>query len=365
MGSKRLALAALALSLGCGPLGPKPGEAEPEGLRAKIVTTERGPRGGHLILLKEDGTRLADLTRGGAELTVDSHPAFSPRGDFLVFTSTRGHARLGRTSLWLIEASSRSEPRPLLTRASVDRDPVWVSDGDGIVFSSNEGGSFDLWLLELERAEDGWPRARGEPIRLTDAGTDELSPAVSPDGAALVYMAVDEDQRSTLWRVDLEGGTPQKITDGPADLTPSFSPDGRTIAFAGPVKGRGDTDLHAVNADGGDRRILVEEPYSDQTGPVWSGDGRYVFSTSVYRSVADGSPVLSSVVVLDVGEGTPTLRALHDPVVVESRIGVAVAPVELDGRLLRANPPYLPALKQAIRKLWRERQFEAERPAER
>ena len=72
--------------------------------KARIVTTERGPRGGRLVVLKEDGTRLSDLTRIEPTTVVDSHPAFSKDGAFVAFASTRERS-IPETSLWVVASS--------------------------------------------------------------------------------------------------------------------------------------------------------------------------------------------------------------------------------------------------------------------
>src|SRR5690606_30784079 len=109
-----------------------------------------------------------------------------------------------------------------------------------------------------------------------------------------------------------------------------------------------DADLHAIDADGTNRRLVVIEPLSDQTGPVWSGDGRYLFATSVYRSVATGKPILSSITYVDRIESPLVMRALHDSSAVESRTSPALSRADLDAAALHRNPPYEAALKRAV-----------------
>jgi len=133
------------------------------------------------------------------------------------------------------------------------------------------------------------------------------------------------------------------MTSGPFDNTPSVSPDGKTIAFSAAVKGREDLDLHAVDARGKNRRVLIAEPTSDESGPTWSANGCYVFATSVVRSAQNGRPLLSSLVFVDLCESRHQLRALHDPMVKENplayvpRLGAAVSPAALDAQRLHHN----------------------------
>jgi len=309
-----------------------------------LVTTERGPKGGRLVAVNERGTRVADITRMGVAKVIDSHPNFSPGGDFLVFASSRGR-QFPATSLWVVPAKSAQAGRRITRGTWVDRDPVWGAGS--LYYSSNKRGTFDLFRVPVDPG--GQPL--GPSVRLTSSPTDELSPALSPDGAWLLYMALDRKSgTSRILRVPVAGGVPVAVTEGPADLTPTWAGRPDEVILAAPVKGRGDIDLFVLNTKTGARAPLADEPYADQTGPVATSDGRFVFATSLYRSRADGAPVLASLVVLDRDETPPKWRALHDPAYVESRIGVAVAKGALRQSDLRQNAVYLDALRLAVKK---------------
>jgi len=273
------------------------------------------------------------------------NPSWSPDGRWLVFASNRDRRGSEATSLWLIEHRRGARPVRLTSGETVDRDPRFTPDGGAIIYASaptSRGeATLDLWLQPVDLAAGS---ASGPPRRLTEtADVDELSPSPMPDGSGVVYMAIDRaSQRSTLHALPLAGGRragePRRLTDGPFDATPSVSPDGRTIAFAAPVAGRDDTDLHAIDAGGGNRRVLVDDPLGDETGPAWSADGRWLFATSVIRSMEDGRPLMAALVCADLRERTVLLRALHDPAGVITRLGVAVGPRTLDATALHKNP---------------------------
>lgn len=349
-----MAVLVLAVLGACGPR--EPSVFEPAGAPARaqeqapIIAMQRARRGARLVFLDETGVRRGDLTEITTVPLRDNSPALSPDGRWVVFASSRGREDMLQTSLWIIAAELGAEPRRLTSGTFEDRDPAWLPDGSAVVFASNRGGTFDLWRLDLRMSPYGWPVPAGAPAQLSEGPRQALHPAPSPDGARIVYTEADlESGASELWL--WEAGTSRRLTEGPADSTPAWSPDGKRIAFAAMVEREGkgpDVDLFVMDAGGSKRQQLVDEPLAQQTHPVWSFDGRYLFSTSLYRSVSSGKPILSSVTFVDLTETPLILRALHDPMAVESRASTALARRALDARALRENPSYERALASAV-----------------
>lgn len=83
----------------------------------------------------------------------------------------------------------------------------------------------------------------GSDLRqITNTPTDEMEPSISPDGQTIVYAQQQaagkcEGCPQTLWRVPINGGRPQQLTNhtysdaAPFDQNPTWSPDGSVIAF--------------------------------------------------------------------------------------------------------------------------------------
>jgi Tol biopolymer transport system component len=111
------------------------------------------------------------------------------------------------------------------------------------------------------------PRARTAEITVTE-GTS-MSVAVSPDGSILAI-----DLQGTIWTLPATGGRARAITDHFNDARqPSWSPDGRLIAFQGYRDGT--YDVWVVAPDGTGLRQLTTGSYDDRE-PVWSHDGARV-----------------------------------------------------------------------------------------
>jgi dipeptidyl aminopeptidase/acylaminoacyl peptidase len=335
-----------------------PTAAETEAIH--IVATERGPGGGILVVIGEDGNRVGALVAapGGGDPIRDTAPAFSPDGKWVVFSSSRGR-RIDESSLWAVPAGFDATPVRLTDTTAIDMTPAWTSDGAAIVYASSKSGSLDLWRLAVEE-RDGALRARGAPEQLTSAPGQELSPTVAPDGRiAYASLTVDADgaTKSTI-EVRSPSGQTETVAPGPGDASPRYDPAGKRLAFTRPTLRTGeaegdgeafsaiDADLWIVDAAG--TRRIVELPFTDESGPVWSIDGRWLFATSLVRKV-NGEPLLSSVIHVDLEETDPVPRMLIDRAGAVTRLSPAVAPVVLDATALHRAPIYVDELKRIIR----------------
>jgi Tol biopolymer transport system component len=99
----------------------------------------------------------------------------------------------------------------------------------------------------------------------------EAQPSFSPDGRSIAYIS----NRGGQWDVYVglvSGGSPVRVTnDGNLEQRPRWSPDGSKLAF-GRVNEKGLVDIWVVPALGGNaRRIITNARY-----PAWSPDGRQV-----------------------------------------------------------------------------------------
>lgn len=125
---------------------------------------------------------------------------------------------------------------------------------------------------------------------LTDLALPE-QPALSPDGAQIVYVLRTSDldaDRSVrnLWQVPVADGAARQLSRGGADSSPRWSPDGTRVAFVRAQDGPG--QLWLLPAGGGEPEQLTTLPLG-AGAPVWSPDGtRIAFSAPVDLAAAPG-----------------------------------------------------------------------------
>jgi TolB protein len=195
-----------------------------------------------------DGKRQAVAHFRGS----NSAPAWSPDGKTLaVVLSVEGGSQL-----YLINADGSGPRRRLTTSSSIDTEPRFSPDGRWLYFTSDRGGSPQVYRM---------PAGGGEAQRVTFEGSYNVTPRLSPDGKILAYVTRNAG-RFQVALLDMANRQVQIITDSEHDESPSFAPNGRMILLATVIGGRG--VLSAVSADG---RIKQRLPFAggDVREPAW------------------------------------------------------------------------------------------------
>src|SRR5215213_3599582 len=163
------------------------------------------------------------------------------------------------------------DERPLTSAGGRNYAPVVSPDNRYVVFHSNRTGVFQVWRIN----RDG-----SSPKQLTFDVTESTWPTFSPDGKWVYFQHSDPDTPYTLWRVSIDAGTPEKVTDGIA-IRPAVSPDGKLIAFwynDGQQNSR--WRLKVINFEGGATFNIFDVAETVQvqwdTPLHWSPDGKYL-----------------------------------------------------------------------------------------
>jgi TolB protein len=233
---------------------------------------------------------------------VDWSPAWAPRGDSLYFSSDRG----GSMNLWRIPIDERSgrvlgEPERVTTPSAFAHHATFSADGSRLAYISTDVTE-ELQRVRLDGASG---HVAGEPMSIARDLRRVSFPHVSPDGDWLVYERTEPREDIFLSRID--GSDRRALTDDAFfDRRPRFSPDGRRIAFY--TNRDGQYEVWTLDRDGSNLRPLTHDPERRNARyPIWSPDGsRLLYSR-------DG--VTGLIVAADGGPGSPVLRELppYDP----------------------------------------------------
>jgi Tol biopolymer transport system component len=178
--------------------------------------------------------------------------------------------------LYLSQADGSGE-RALLPPGTFDYNPSWSPKGDWIAFTSERNGSADLYRVH----PDG---KRLERLTADPAYDDQA--AFSPDENQLVFVSTRAAGFANLWILDLASRKVHALTSGHGgDFRPAWSPDGQWIAFSSDrdsnlpdAKGRWErlhiAGIYVIHPDGTGLKRLTPPDGNFCGSPKWSTDSK-------------------------------------------------------------------------------------------
>jgi Tol biopolymer transport system component len=299
-------VAALLCALGLAGLAALPAEGTAPGKNGQIVYA-KFPR---LWVVEADGTGERKLPH--LERSEDSNPDWSPDGSRIAFDRCAERCEIWTMNP---DGSKPKRLGPNCLRSTdsscVDRGfPAWSPDGRRIAF-----GQATLRGGKVESAEIFVMNANGTGVRRVTQVTagrpfamDVLRPAWSPDGRQLVFevenlASAEPPNRRALFVVHADGSGLRQLTPWPLNAgdDPDWSPDGKVILFRTvSVANRHHGNLHTIRPDGTGLRRLTNYPAPKAVGsPTFSPDGKWIafsrFTDGSYPAVyimrADGTDV--------------------------------------------------------------------------
>ncbi|MBK5292019.1 MAG: PD40 domain-containing protein [Acidobacteriia bacterium] len=198
----------------------------------------------------------------------DPYYAMSPvwlAGDHLVMAGMSGDsARLWRVAFSPETGQIHGTPLRLMG-GTVEAQPTAAIDGR-LAFSTFQISS-DMWFLPMDT---GSAAVRGPARQLTQDLSEDLWPTVTNDGRKLVF-ASNRGGNFDVWLRDLETGADRPLTATPLDERRGIiSPDGTRVAFNRSHSGM--VSLYLMPISGGAEQKLCQ----DCSGLGWSGDGKRV-----------------------------------------------------------------------------------------
>ena len=250
------------------------------------------------------GSRLLDLIESPHGLPGVRSPVWSPGGGRIAFLS-RGERSKG---VYVVNADGSGQRR-LTGDARFPAAPAWSPNGRQIAFEGGSGAPSSVYVVN---ADGSGQRRLARNLWAAGAGSGPtFDPAWSPDGQMIAFVGrvgltagPVTGLGEPIYVVRADGSGLRNLTPKPVGTyaAPTWSPDGRKLAFVSDREGN--SDVYVMNADGSGQRSLTRNPAYD-ADPAWSHDGRIAFVSN-----RDGN---YGVYVMNADGGGPRRLAQHSP----------------------------------------------------
>jgi eukaryotic-like serine/threonine-protein kinase len=230
-------------------------------------TGKAAPKGaveGRLTWFDRRGNVVGAVGEPGQYRTL----TISPDGKRVAFERT--DPRTQNRDIWVLDFASGASTR-FTSDPGWEAFPTWSPDGSRIVFTSNRGGVYDLYV----KAASG-------------AGTEQLfyqssegkgPTSWSPDGRYLIYYSLGMPTHLRL--LPAAGPADRKpiplVDPQFTSITARFSPDGRWIVYTSNESGQSEISVRSFDAATGTAGNPVLVTHGGGGTPLWRADGKEIF----------------------------------------------------------------------------------------
>ena len=182
---------------------------------------------------------------------MNTGAAWSPDGKQIAVTLSKD----GNPEIYLLQASDGSIVRRVTNDRAIDTSPAWSPDGSQLAFVSDRNGGPQIFVVSA---------AGGTPRQVSFNGSYNTTPTWSPrPGKHILAYTTREGGTYDIVTLDLDTKAMTRITQNEgSNEEPSFSPNGRAIAFARTGQG-----VFVANADGTGKAVKIWS--GSATGVDW------------------------------------------------------------------------------------------------
>ncbi len=229
----------------------------------------------HLLDLQTEQVRPVDVSIPGArpDLRPQRIDASGQIQTWQISPTGKRTVVEARGDVWTLPARKGS-PRNLTRTSSVaERDPAWSPDGKWIAYFSDGTGEYELYVTRAD--------GKGGTKKLTSDGKAfRFKPTWAPDSKRIAFT----DKTAALHVHDLETGKTVRVDRDPLVESdgmerPSWSHDGRWLAYARAGDTARNHSIHLWNRETGQTRQVTSDLFYDHA-PAFGREGKLLFFAS-------------------------------------------------------------------------------------
>lgn len=245
--------------------------------------------GQSIVFERDFGVWRYDVTKGSAhevaitlrgavsELNAERQVLTQGFSSLAVAPDARKVAFIARGDVFVAGSRDAGDATRLTSTTAVESDPAWLPDGRRLVYASNRGKA---WNLFVQDAASRVERA------LTTGQARSYGPRVSPDGKWVAYQRNGQEVRV----VGIDGAGDRRVASAQLSEPPfanagaiTWSPDSKWIAYA--ARGTdGFGNVHVVTLDGTAARQVTFGADANVGAAQWSPDGTFLLYRSAMRT---------------------------------------------------------------------------------
>jgi TolB protein len=230
------------------------------GTRGVARTRVLFERGRRIWVVDSDGEQAMPLTEAGTQ-----SGAWSPDGRFIAYSTLL-------PSQIMVSDLTSGRARTLAGGRGVYISPVFTTDGANVVYGHGVDDGVDIFTS---------PLAGGDARRLSVGhGSDNVQPTFSPDGRRIAFTS-GRAGHPEIYTMDSDGTTVDLLTplgfgENAYRSSPDWSPDGRSVAFQSRIAGT----FQVLTIGLRDRGLKQLTSDGSNEDPSWSPDGRHLVFVS-------------------------------------------------------------------------------------